>query len=186
MRHLKAAGAFAASLALLATPATGAPVDKGTYHDVFSEPVEDLCGVPGEHDADYQGRYVAVNRGGGLTYYGDSYRNVDVWRNLETGKTFTEVNVGTSRDADVTDNGDGTLTIRIKASGSYRSYDSNGKVFLRDPGQIQFEILVDNGGTPEDPFDDEFLEFLGTVRDSTGRNDLEGRDFCEDFHLVTD
>jgi hypothetical protein len=29
--------------------------------------------------------------------------------------------------------------------------------------------------------DDEFLEFLGIVKDSTGRNDLEGRNFCDDL-----
>jgi hypothetical protein len=32
-----------------------------------------------------------------------------------------------------------------------------------------------DGGTPTDPSDDEFLEFLGVVKESTGRSD----DFCE-------
>ena len=28
------------------------------------------------------------------------------------------------------------------------------------PGQVRFELLVDHGGTPSDPSDDEFLESL--------------------------
>ena len=37
-----------------------------------------------------------------------------------------------------------------------------------------FELLIDHGGTPQDPSDDEFLADLGLVFGSTGRND----DFC--------
>ena len=33
---------------------------------------------------------------------------------------------------------------------------------------------VDNGGTPTDPSDDEFIKDLGVVKESTGRTD----DFC--------
>ena len=39
---------------------------------------------------------------------------------------------------------------------------------------MRFKILIDHGGTPTDPSDDEFLEFLGVVKESTGRSD----DFC--------
>jgi len=192
MRHFKAAGALSASLALIASalfaaPATAAPVDGGTYHDGVSEPIEDLCGVAGHHDGDYRGHFVATRKGAdGLVHYTDAFRTTEVWTNLETGRSFTEVIVGVMRDAEVTDNGDGTLTIRVLAAGGYRSYDGDGKLFLRDPGMIQWEILVDDGGTPGDPFDDEFLTFLGVVRDSTGLNELDGRDFCEDFHIATD
>ena len=52
---------------------------------------------------------------------------------------------------------------------------------LRDTPAFRFEILVDNAGTPSDPFDDEFIEFVDVDRESTGRNDLDGRDFCEDL-----
>jgi hypothetical protein len=50
-----------------------------------------------------------------------------------------------------------------------------GKAIARNPGQERFEIRVDHGGTPTDPSDDAFLEFLGVVKESTGRTD----DFCE-------
>ena len=54
-------------------------------------------------------------------------------------------------------------------------YGENGKAIARNPGQIRLEILVDHGGTPNDPSDDEFLADLGVVKGSTGRSD----DFCE-------
>ena len=39
---------------------------------------------------------------------------------------------------------------------------------------MRIEVLIDNGGTIADPSDDEFIEFLGLVKESTGRTD----DFC--------
>src|ERR687892_402717 len=35
---------------------------------------------------------------------------------------------------------------------------------------------------PTDFSDDEFIADLGLVKGSTGRNDTQGRDFCEDIH----
>jgi hypothetical protein len=78
------------------------------------------------------------------------------------------------KDLRVTDNGDGTLTILILATGNSVLYGEDGKVIARNPGQTRFEILVDHGGTPTDPSDDEFIRFLREVKASTGRND----DFC--------
>ena len=74
----------------------------------------------------------------------------------------------------VTDNGDGTLTILVLSTGNVVLYGEDGKAIARNPGQIRFEILIDHGGTPTDPSDDEFLAFLGVVKGSTGRSD----DFC--------
>ena len=48
-------------------------------------------------------------------------------------------------------------------------------MIARNSGQVRFELLIDNGGTPTNPDDDEELEFLGVVKESTGLND----DFCE-------
>jgi hypothetical protein len=74
----------------------------------------------------------------------------------------------------ITDNGDGTITILVLATGNAVLYGEDGKALARNPGQIRFEILIDTAGTPSDPSDDEFLAFLGVVKGSTGRSD----DFC--------
>ena len=75
----------------------------------------------------------------------------------------------------MTDNGDGTLTILTLGTGNDVYYGPDGDVIGRNPGQIRSEFIVDHGGTPTDPSDDEFLVDLGIVKGSTGRSD----DFCE-------
>jgi len=72
-----------------------------------------------------------------------------------------------------------------EGSGSDRWYDGNGKLVLRDPGLTRWEILIDDAGTPVDPSDDQFIDFLGIVTGSTGRNDTAGRDFCDDLIQFT-
>ena len=73
----------------------------------------------------------------------------------------------------MTDNGDGTLTVVFKATGNAVLYGANGKAIARNPGQVQFELLIDHGGTPNDPSDDVVLS-EEQVKGSTGRSD----DFC--------
>jgi hypothetical protein len=97
-----------------------------------------------------------------------------VYTNLANGKSVTGVLNVTTKDLRITDNGDGTITILVLATGNAVLYAEDGTVLARDPGQIRFEILIDTAGTPSDPSDDEFLDFLGVVKDSTGRTD----DFC--------
>jgi hypothetical protein len=86
----------------------------------------------------------------------------------------TSVENSTFNDVNVTDNGDGTLTILVLGAGNFVTYDQTGKAIARNPGRVFFEVVVDHAGTPQDPTDDEFLEDR-LVRESTGLND----DFCE-------
>ena len=90
-------------------------------------------------------------------------------------KSVTVITNAIEKDKRVTDNGDGTLTILVLGTGNAVIYGEDGKAIARNPGQIRYEILIDDGGTPTDPSDDEFLADLGLVKDSTGGND----DFCE-------
>ena len=78
------------------------------------------------------------------------------------------------KDLKITDNGDGTMTILVLATGNAAAYGEDGKAIARNPGQVRYEVLIDYGADIADPSDDEFLEFLGEVKGSTGRSD----DFC--------
>jgi hypothetical protein len=51
-------------------------------------------------------------------------------------------------------------------------YGPDGEAIARNPGQLRFELLIDENGTP-DPSDDEVTR-LGNVKGSTGRSD----DYC--------
>jgi hypothetical protein len=143
-----------------------------------SEIIEDFCGVTGltvEFATVADGHVHVVTRGrDGLAYFGAQIKQDEVVTNLANGNTVRSSATFVDKDLRVTDNGDGTLTILILTTGNAVLYGEDGKVIARNPGQTRVEILVDHNGTPTDPDDDEFLEFLGVVKESTGRND----DFC--------
>jgi hypothetical protein len=166
-------------------PAAAQPFEKGRFHDVFTD-FFDCDGTPTRLDGDVSGNFLGVRHGSELVYFRDSVRGTLVYTNLNTGGTFTEIFRVNNRDAQVTDNGDGTLTIVVYASGSSRFYDTDGNFVLAEPGQFRFQFMVDHGGTPGDPTDDVEIEnSFEVVRESTGRNDTQGRDFCEDLVTFT-
>ena len=175
-------GLAVASL-VASTPANAKPIDKGHFHDVSTSDPYDCDGTLAQDSVDVSGNFVFNQRGSSpFPYYRESVHGTVVTTNLNTGGTYTNVFTANSKDQTIVDNGDGTITITTFASGGSRFYDTNGKLVLRDPGQFRFAFDIDYNGTPGDPSDDiEVPDSFRVVRDSTGRNDLEGRDFCADL-----
>lgn len=181
MRHSQK---FVAMLAFLAASAAFAGVASAerSFHERFqvedSFEFENLCDVEGlavleEWVADV--RVTGVQRGrDGLSYVAEHIEERRVFTNLDNGKTVTGVTTATAKDLKVTDNGDGTLTILILATGNEVISGADGKAIFRNPGQSRFALLFDHGGTPTDLSDDVFIGDE-RVKGSTGRND----DFCE-------
>jgi hypothetical protein len=128
----------------------------------------DFCDVPGltvEDASVMDGRVQAVPHGRNrLVYFLQQGRVSSVLTNLANGKSITAVLTVTEKTLRVTDNGDGTLTIVNLSAGNFVLYGEDGKAIARDPGQVRFAFLVDHGGTPADPFDDELLAELGMVK----------------------
>jgi hypothetical protein len=141
--------------------------------------LDDYCGVAGldvRVDFGIEARFHVVPHGRHqLSHFLQHGTRTETLTNQANGKSVTSVARVTEKDLRVTDNGDGTLTILVLATGNATLYGADGKAIARNPGQLRFELLVDDGGTPGDPWDDEVIEFLGVVKDSTGRSD----DFCE-------
>jgi hypothetical protein len=82
------------------------------------------------------------------------------------GESLTSFSRVTEKDMRVTDNGDGTITVLILATGNAVLYGADGKAIARNPGQTRFVIVFDANG--EEVSRD-------VVKGSTGRSD----DFCE-------
>ena len=177
------AGLAITSSVLASTPATARPIDKGHFHDVFTGDVYDCDGTPAQDSGDVSGNFVFNQRGSSpFPYYRESVRGTVVTTNLETGGTYTNVFTANSRDHTIVDNGDGTITITVYASGTSRFYDTNGRFVLKDPGQVRFAFDIDYNGTPGDPSDDvEVPDSFRVVRPSTGNSDFSQRDFCADL-----
>jgi hypothetical protein len=178
-----AAGLAIAVLMSTAGLATAKPLVQEHFHESGSEVIEEFCGdltVRHDFEADV---YFSLKPHGpdGLIYGADRVRLTDSWTNLANDKTFTVVVTGQQKDLRVTDNGDGTLTILVLTAGRQSAFGPDGTRLFLDAGTFRFEVLIDHGGTPTDPFDDEFIEFLGLVKEA-GRSDTADRDFCEDIH----
>jgi hypothetical protein len=186
-RALLIAGLAVAATVIAGTPASARPIDKGHFHDVFTDDVYDCDGIPAQDSGDVSGNFVFNRRGSSpFPYYRESVHGTVVTTNLETGGTFTNVFASNGRDHSIVDNGDGTITITTFASGGSRFYDANGELVLRDPGQVRFAVDIDYNGTPADPSDDvEVPDSFRIVRPSTGNSDLSGRDFCADLAEFT-
>ena len=174
-----------ALMSSLAASAQGKPLERERIHEVGSEVIEDFCGIEGLTVLEQFDRYINItfNQRGKdkIAYFTGTIHGWTSWTNVANDKTLTVVDNFVDKDQKITDNDDGTLTILVLGAGSTKVYGPDGKLLFNDPGQTRFEVLIDHNGTPSDPSDDEFLEFLGVVKGSTGRNDLEGRDFCEDI-----
>lgn len=166
------------------TPALAEPIERGQFHEVFSDTFVD-CGLEIGVDVDLSGSYVVNARGRDGQWHGQETRHGTIaWTNLTTGKSITLVTNAIFKDLQVSDNGDGTYTVLWLGTGSDKFYGPDGEYLYNNPGQIRAQELWSDGGTAIDRSDDELLDWQ-LVKGSTGRNDLVGVDFCDVFLEVT-
>ena len=166
-----------AASAVLVGHATAGEIFHESYHDEGTFVHQNYCGVAGltvRDTAVTDGTVRAVAHGpDGLAYFSEHFTQTGAFTNLANGKTVTFVTKAVTKDLKVTDNGDGTLTLIMLLTGNAVLY-ADGKAIGSDTGQVRVELLIDNGGTPTEPFDDEVIADLGVVKEPTGRNG----DFC--------
>ena len=175
-----------------AAPAAGAPPEKvpGKHlefehfveHEEFTSPGgEDFgCELPFDvhfvHEARGTFRFTPRGRDG-LAYGNLTVRGSDTFSaNGHVFRVHFSVHDG---DHKVVDEGE-TLLITGQGAGSTRVH-VDGRLTLRDSGMLRYQFRVDHNGTPSIPDDDEVVEELGVIKGSTGLNELEGRDLCEDL-----
>ena len=157
--------------AVFAAAASAQKVSHDAFHDEATFVLEDFCGVPGldvRVDRTIDARVHVVPHGRDqFAYFLQHGRTSETLTNLRTGTSLTSVARVIEKDLRITDNGDGTATILVLATGNATLYGADGKAIARNPGQVRFELLVGD--------DDEIITFLGIVKESTGRSD----DFCD-------
>jgi hypothetical protein len=177
MRRARIVGLVAAAAAVGSTALAGVAEAKPfgeRFHDEVTFVEEDFCesGLMVRVDQVIDGRFQAGPRGSdGLIYFAEHVAVTSVLTNLANGNQLTDRSRVLTKDLSVVDNGDGTLTIEVLATGAFTLYGPDGKAIARDPGQVRFAFVVDHGGTPTDPSDDTEVAFLGVTKESTGRSD---------------
>lgn len=162
----------AASLTTALAPAASAKiVERGSFHDEFSDTDDNFCdaGLTVGFDVTVDGRYQLNQRGSGpVAYYLEHVSVVNVLTDEATGQTATDIQPNTvGKDLSITDNGDGTLTIIVLLTGGARTYGDDGSLIARNSGQVRFRDVVD--AVTFEQISSELI--FG----STGTND----DFCE-------
>ena len=181
-------GATAATVLVggVAASASAAVLSNLHFEDSGSEPFTFCEGIDAEVSWNDSVHELVKSRGrDGLVYFSANVQGTTVYTNLDTGKTYSNTYNITDRDQQVTDNGDGTLTITIAQPGSNKWFDSDGRLVFVTGGTFWFQILVDDGGTPTDPSDDEEIEGSFVAVKDAGHDGTAGRDFCEDLALFT-
>jgi hypothetical protein len=185
MRPTNIIGALAGALLLLtASPATAKPLIHEHVQEAVVEPIPDLCGVAATYTNELT-VHEKISLRHGVTYFAANIHGTESYTNDATGKSLTHVFQTNIHDHVITDNGDGTFTILVHDAGNFQVFGPDGTRLFQNTGSFTFEILVAHGGTPADPSDDEFLEFVRVVKDRTGLDDTGDRDFCEDFLFFT-
>jgi FlaG/FlaF family flagellin (archaellin) len=173
-----AAGLTVASIGL-AGAASAEPLEHETFHSETTVIIENPCGVPGltvQVDRVLDGKTLVNTHGpDGLQYTLDHEKLTEVFTNTANGTVVTLEAAHIEKDLKVTDNGDGTLTVLVMATGNDVLSGPDGKAIARNPGQTRVERLFDNAGTPTDRSDDTLLSER-VVTESTGRTDTI--DFC--------
>ena len=179
MRHARThllAGLVAVCAAMAAGlgASAAAGVVHDSIHDEFSYVLEDFCDVAGldvavDSTLDIPAR-IGPRGSDGPLYFVSHGRQHEVL--TANGASLTSDAVVNEKDHKITLNPDGTLTVLVLATGNAVLYGPNGNAIARNPGQLRFELLIDEKGTP-DPSDDEITR-LGNVKGSTGRSD----DYC--------
>ena len=160
-----------AGAAMLASTASAGKVHKETIHvEETDVALEDFCGVLGltvSLDVVMDiGVHVAPHGRDGLEYFLQHGTRTEVL--TANGHSLRSLAKVIEKDMRVTDNGDGTVTVLILATGNAVLYDESGKAIARNPGQTRFVIVFDENG-------DEVPGSRHIVKSSTGRSD----DFCD-------
>ena len=173
---IAAAAVAALAASVVAAPAaTARPIENVRFTEVDSFTDTNFCdaGITVQIDSTSEVHILLNSRKPGTAPYFKA--NVGaVTTYTGPGGVVTEHVRIMDKDLKITDNGDGTMTILVLATGNAAAYGEDGKAIARNPGQVRYEVLIDYGADIADPSDDEFLEFLGEVKGSTGRSD----DFC--------
>lgn len=167
---LAIAGAVALAAPLASTPPVSAStsvsariIDEGPleFEDHFI--TEDGCDVPGfdtQVDIVYRGHYVIRAKGKDRLPYGaERWSGRIRFTNLDNGEYVTIRDRYTQKDVRVIDNGDGTTTGYNRGRYLKVMRDANGTRLEHEAHRDVARWVKDNGGTPRDPSDDEFLEW---------------------------
>ena len=163
-----------AALALVAGGATSASADQPTIGHAHgsAEHIE----FPLHHLTTFNAHFTSQVRDG-IFVARTLVSSRSTYTNLATGVSLTAVSHFRDMDQHVVDNGDGTLTVRFRSAVNEAYPSPAGALVAKVVRNQTIEIVLDHGGTPEDPSDDVVVS--ETMSEPHGVDSLEGRSDCD-------
>lgn len=153
--------------------ANAAPLEHGFGEDSWFDEFDCNGLITLQSAGSEQWHYLLNQRGpNGLMYDQVNVSGTNTFTNPDTGKTFTATWRGLGKELKVTDNGDGTVTIRVISAGPVKYYGPDGQRMFIDTGYFEAERVYDYVND---------VEISWTFVRSVGRFDTAGRDFCMDM-----
>ena len=174
---------LAAGTVVVPTAAQAArPYEQFVWHEE-ADFVTERCGVEVRIQVSEGGKGIARATGRDqLPRYTVSWSGDATWTNVETGLTFSFDWTLREQEVKAVDNGDGTTTVLYQLAGPEHVYGPDGERLYLWVGLARSSDLINNGGTPANPFDDSFIG--GDFLSFSGRPDTGG-DFCTTFRELT-
>ena len=169
VRLLKVGFALSAAVAMAVAgaPASSAALVERSHDHIVETFEENICGIDVVTTLDIIDNFQIRTNKAGFPLFKSSGRGTITWFNPDTGLSVEQRFTGTSKDLSVTDNGDGTVTVRFAVTGIPEQITlPDGTVAIKDVGRVVFADVIDFNGTPGDVSDDVFLS--STVESISG------------------
>ncbi len=145
-------------LGVMVQPAAAQQVDRFHEHIVETIPDDEVCGIPVITTVDVINNFQQRLARSGFPLFMGTGRGVVTFTNPVNGQTVVNHFAGASKDLTVTDNGDGTITVRTAVTGlPVQVRLPDGTLAYQDTGRVVFATVIDYNGTPTDASDDEFV-----------------------------
>ena len=181
LRRTTLALAFLALLLPMA-PASAVAPETFSFDDTFSFKNR-TCGVQTQVDGHEWGSGQIRYDSDGIAYFTVKWDGHITLTRKSSGLAVDLYASFIDRDAEITQNPDGTLTIEARSIINESDYGPDGTLGLRTVGQQTVVFVVDLNGTPDNFDDDEVLD--SWLVSFSGRDDREDTDFCEWYLAVT-
>jgi hypothetical protein len=172
---MAAVTALCLSAGINSEPASATPVENSHKHLVLTVPDDEICGTAVTTTFDIVDNFQARLGPSAFPLHRGTDAGTVTWTNEANGQWVTQFFAGLAKDLSVTDNGDGTITIRYHVAGVLNRLTSSDGATTQDVGRIVFADVWDYSGTPTDPEDDVFLS--NSIESESGA--LPGVAFCD-------
>ena len=150
--------AGAAVLTVGAPTASAQPVERSHDRGTFTVDPDNVCGIDVITTVQFVNNFIQRLGRNGFPLFQSTGRFTTTFTNPVNGLSVVVKGTGSTKDLSVTDNGNGTITVRTAVTGIPEQVTlPDGTVAYKDVGRVVFATVLDYNGTPANTNDDVFI-----------------------------